>query len=190
MNVSFDKVRAKLKELGAVCEQPMRLMRRVVMDTPDMSLHAEHSFLRIRDEGHKITITFKKIDKSKALHIASTKEVEIDVSSFEKAIELMEACGFVVLSLQESKRETWKLDSGEIVLDEWPWLRPLLEIEADEEKTVEDIALKLGFDWNDAAFGDIMTAYYAQYPHLRPGKLITSLSEVKFSDPLPEMLKK
>jgi hypothetical protein len=39
-----------------------------------------------------------------------------------------------------------------------------IEIEAASEMAVKAAADKLGFDWNDAAFGDIMTAYRAEYP--------------------------
>ena len=47
INIDHDKIRSRLQELGATLEQPMRVMRRVVIHTPDMT--AKNAFLRIRD---------------------------------------------------------------------------------------------------------------------------------------------
>ena len=58
VNVSIDDVRSNLTKLGAVLEQPMRLMKRVTIDSDFM--RSNNAFLRIRDEGNKITITYKQ----------------------------------------------------------------------------------------------------------------------------------
>jgi uncharacterized protein (DUF934 family) len=50
LSSNHDEIRGKLQALGAVCEQPMRLMRRVTIDTPAMK--AKNGWLRVRDEGH------------------------------------------------------------------------------------------------------------------------------------------
>lgn len=56
-------------------------------------------------------------------------------------------------SYQESYREVWKLDDGEIMLDEWPGLRPFIEIEGPDESSVRSIVQKLGFDFEKGMFG-------------------------------------
>jgi hypothetical protein len=48
--------------------------------------------------------------------------------------------------------------------------------------------VKLDLTWEDAAFGDVMVAYRAQYPHLNPDQIIGNLPQVKFGDPLPPLL--
>jgi adenylate cyclase, class 2 len=58
LDVDFNLMREKLKQLGAVCEQPMRLMRRAIIETPE--LEAKGGFLRVRDEGDKVTLTYKQ----------------------------------------------------------------------------------------------------------------------------------
>ena len=182
VNVSHEELRIKLKELGAKLEQPMRLMKRAIIETPE--LKAKDAFIRVRDEGDKVTLTFKQFQ---ALSIDGAKEHEVVVSDFQSTVDLLKAAGLPYRSLQESKRETWTLDGAEVVLDEWPWLNPYVEVEGDNEEHVKDVAAKLGFDWNKAVFGDVMAAYRVQYPHLSEKDTVGNITEVKFGDPLPDL---
>lgn len=183
LDVDIEEVRSKLHGLGAVCEQPMRLLRRVIFDTDFMS--AKNAYLRVRDEGHKNTLTYKQFD---SLSIDGAKEIEVDVSNFEGTVALIEAAGIPANSSQESKRESWKLDGVDIVIDEWPWLQPYIEIEGNNIQSVKDIAKRLGYDWEAAVFGDVMVAYRAQYPHLGEDETVGSAKELRFGDPKPALL--
>jgi len=184
LNINHDEIREKLAAAGAVCEKPMRLLRRVTIENAD--LIAKNAFVRVRDEGDKVTMTYKQFDNSS---VDGAKEIEIIVDDFEKAVALLGAAGLPSQSFQESKRETWKLDTTEIVLDEWPWLNPYIEIEGEGEASLRDVATKLGLDWDSAVFGDVMVAYRAQYPHLAENQTVGRIAEVKFGDPLPDLLK-
>lgn len=184
LNVDFDKVRSKLKQIGGVCEQPMRLMRRVVIETPE--LREKYAFVRIRDEGDKITITYKQFD---SLSVDGAKEIEVTTSNFEDTVALFEAAGLKSNSFQESKRETWKVGSVEVVLDEWPWLNPYIEIEGESEDALRDVAKRLGFSWEDAIFGGVTIAYRAAYPHLDLNTTMAKVPVIKFGDPLPVLLR-
>lgn len=183
VNVDIDKVRKKLKSSGAILEKPMRLMRRVTIETPD--LKTKDAFVRVRDEGDRVTITYKQFD---SLSINGAKEHEIIVNDFNESIALLGAAGLPYHSHQESRRETWKLDDAEVVIDEWPWLDPYIEIEGKDENHVQKVACKLGFDYNKAVFGDVMAAYRQQYPHLTEKDTVGNLPEVKFNDPIPDLL--
>lgn len=185
LNVSFDSVRGKLQELGAVCEQPMRTMRRVAIENNFMRT-GKDSFLRVRDEGHRVTLTYKQFDE---LSVSGAKEIEVEVSSFEDTIALLEQAGLPAHTVQETKRETWRLGDVEIMLDEWPWLKPYIEIEGASEERLRELAAQLGFDWNNAVFGDVMVAYRAEYPHLTLKDTIARVPVVKFGAPLPDLLK-
>lgn len=182
LDVDFDALRAKLEAVGATCAQPMRLMRRAVIQN---DATGRNSYIRVRDEGDKVTLTHKLFE-SLSLHGAS--ETEILVSDFDKTVAILEAGGLKSSSYQESKRETWKLGDVEVVLDEWPWLKPYIEIEGPSEDAVRGAAQMLGFEWdNDACFGDIMVAYRAEYPSLTKKDTVGNLEFVRFDDPLPEM---
>tara|TARA_Y100000590_G_C15392140_1_gene890469 strand:+ start:77 stop:661 length:585 start_codon:yes stop_codon:yes gene_type:complete len=184
VNVGIAYIRSKLESIGAILIQPMRDMQRVTIDTPD--LKKKDAFVRIRNEGDKTTITYKQFN---SLTIDGVKEIEVTVSDFDDAVALFKEAGLVYGSLQESRRETWKLGEVEIVIDEWPWLNPYIEIEGPSEELVVSTSEKLGFNWTDAIFGDVMAAYRVQYPHLGMDDTVGNLPEVRFNDPLPELLK-
>lgn len=179
LDVDFHEIREKLEKLGAICEKPMRLMRRAIIETPE--LEAKHSFVRIRDEGDKVTLTYKQVDEDS---LTGVKEVEVDVSHFEDTILLFEQLGMKYKSFQESYRETWRLGDVEIMLDEWPWLKPYIEVEGPSEAQVKEVAAKLGFDWQTAVFGRTTSAYQIQYPNGDADQLV-NIPEVKFDTPVP-----
>ena len=115
--------------------------------------------------------------------------IEIVVDDFQKAIDLFDRAGLKYKSFQESKRETWKLDDTEILLDLWPWLEPYIELEGPNEDRLKSVANKLNLNWEDGVFGDVMVAYQNQYPNLSKNDTVANLKSVKFSDPLPDFLK-
>lgn len=189
LDIDFDDLRGKLKNLNAVCEQPMRLMRRAIIDYSDGRMkQTSDAFIRVRDEGNRVTMTYKQ---HKIVAVDGAQEIEIKVSDFDSAVKMWQAVGLIVHSLQESKRETWKLDGVEIVLDEWPWLKPYIEIENCSEAALQATAKKLGLNWQDAVFGDVMVAYRAQYAWLKKGdgRNVGHVEQVKFGDPFPDLMK-
>lgn len=186
LNVNHDEIREKLRELGGVCEQPMRLMRRVVFHSDDME--ARRAFVRVRDEGHRVTMTYKQFD---ADTIDGAKEHEIEVSDFDTAVALLDAAGIAHDTFQESRRENWRLDDVEIMLDEWPWLAPYMEIEGLSEERVKSVAEWLDFAWEDAVFGGVANAYAVQYPHIGEAgiqEINRNWPVIKFDDPSPKLL--
>jgi adenylate cyclase class 2 len=125
------------------------------------------------------------------MSLTGAKEIEFNVSDYDGAVALIEAVGIKSKSVQETKREIWHMGDAEVVIDEWPWIDYFIEIEAPSETLVKETAAKLGLDWSDAAFGDIMTAYRAEYPHLgnSPRDMVYNLPVVRLGDPLPDILK-
>lgn len=187
LDVDIETVRAKLKAVGARVEHPMRLMRRHMLDFPDKRFQTipGSGRLRIRDEGDKLTITFKK----RAEGARYPHEYETTIGSYDDMRELLLALGLHSYSYQESKRETWQLDDVEVVIDQWPWLNSYIEIEGPSEGSIKKAATKLGFAWADAQFGSVDTAYRHQYPGIAAEEGIGNVAEVKFGAPLPSYLK-
>jgi adenylate cyclase class 2 len=182
LDVDFDQLRAKLVTLGATCEQPMRLMRRAIIQTP--ALAAKTAFVRIRDEGDKVTLTYKQFDE---MSLTGAKEIEVVVSNFEDTIALLDQAGLPHQSFQETKRETWRYGEVEIVLDQWPWLKPYIEIEGEDEAQLRAAATSLGFNWKDAVFGRTTSAYQLQYPDGDSSQLV-NIPRVAFDLPMPTIL--
>jgi adenylate cyclase class 2 len=186
LNIDIDEIRAKLKAAGAHLEQPMRLMRRALIEQPEH--REERSFIRIRDQGDKVTLTLKKRSKGTS-KIDDTQEIEVDVSNFEDTVELFRLTGWPPVTYQENRRETWVLGDAEVVIDEWPWLQPQIEIEAETEVSVQAAATKLGLQWEDAFYGHIDDAYQLEYT-FKPGfRGVIELENVRFQDPVPEGFK-
>ena len=181
LHIDHDEMRTKLSSIGAVCEQPMRLMRRVTFDSPEMK--ARNGWIRVRDEGDKVTFTYKQTD---SYDIDGTKEIETTVGDFDATIAILEQANIAKGSFQESRRETWMLGEVHVELDEWPWLDPYIEIEAPTQELIHDTVMKLGLDMAQALAGDVMVAYRDQYPHLGLHDTVGNLASVKFDAPLPD----
>lgn len=180
---SLEQIRTALSSAGAVCVHPMRLMKRALIEEPHHA--AENGFLRIRDEGDKVTLTYKRRD---AESIHGQKEVEVTVSDFDQTIELFAAAGWGYKTFQESRRETWTLNGAEVVIDEWPWIQPYIEIEAEDEETLRSVAKTLRVNWETANLGSVDVFYREAFPKMTVRGVI-DIKEVRFADPVPRELK-
>jgi adenylate cyclase class 2 len=183
LNIDTEKIKTKLKEIGAVLQYPERLMKRKTFDFKDKSLYEEKAWVRVRDEGDgKITLSYKKlVDRS--LH--GTKEITLDVSDFETMCSFLEACGFESKSYQETKREKWILEKSEITIDTWPWIPTFMEIESENEEEIKRATGLIGFDWNEALHGSVEVAYQKVFNVTEDE--IDSWKEITFI-PVPEWL--
>jgi len=158
-NINKDDVRSKLKAAGAVLVKPEVLMKRKSF-TPPNEKDIEYSWARVRDEGDRITMSFKSI---KGERIEDQKEEMVVIDDFENGVQFLLAMGCREKAYQESKREIWHLDGTEICLDEWPFLEPYVEIEGESEAAVKAAAERLGFDYSLAKFCSVAVLYAEKY---------------------------
>lgn len=187
-DVDFDDLRTKLEGFGATCTMPMALMRRAIMDYPDKRLHNmadSWSWIRVRDEGARTTVTFKSVDKDGS---KKTGEIEYEASSYKLAVALFEAIGLETTSVQETKREIWKYKDCEIMLDEWPWIPLHIEIEGPSIESLQTVAEDLGLDWANHFVGNADFVYEREYPGMKSGDTIGEIPELTF-DTMPQWLK-
>ncbi|MDO8557333.1 MAG: CYTH domain-containing protein [Candidatus Jorgensenbacteria bacterium] len=174
--------RKKLIEVGAILITAERLMKRKVFDFPDERLEKEGAWIRVRDEGDKITVSYKRLlDRS----LYGTKEITITADNFDDACNIFLAIGLKQSSYQETRRETWKLNDCEITIDTWPWIPSFVEFEASTEEEVKDGVDKLGFDWSQAMHGSVETAYQKYFNVTE--KEIDAWKEITFI-PTPDWL--
>ncbi len=181
-DIDIDATREILARAGAICEQPMRLMRRVIIETDQLAEH--NAFVRVRDEGDRTTLTYKQFDEAS---LTGAKEIEVTVSDFDATVALLEQVDLIHKSFQESRRETWSFGDVEVVIDEWPHLNMYVEIEGVSEESVKQAAKKLGFDWSDAVFGSVTEVYQHQYPDGSSRELV-NMPLIAFSEPLPAII--
>ncbi|QQG49668.1 MAG: class IV adenylate cyclase [Candidatus Berkelbacteria bacterium] len=160
LDINPDEFRENLQRLGAKQIHPERLMRRMVFDYPDSRLEKIGGWVRVRDEGDKITFSYKQLN-DRSLH--GTQEVETTVGDFEKTGQLLKAIGLIQRSYQETRREKWVLGDCEVTIDTWPWIPTFVELEAPREELLRTSAEKTGLNWDMAMHGSVETAYQKYY---------------------------
>lgn len=158
-SINKDKVREKLTSIGATCKRPEFPQKRIAFNLPP-EIHTPDTWLRVRDEQDKITMTLKKIVGK---NIEDQKELEIEISDFETGVRILEEIGCQRKALQETKRELWEHGGVEIMIDTWPHLEPFIEIEGKTEQKVREVSEKLDFNWNEARFCAVGTLYAEKY---------------------------
>ncbi len=179
-NIDKTAIRQSLKNVGAVLIRPKFLQTRVIINPPEF-MKNEKAWIRLRDEGDRVTLTYKVIDGDK---IEDQKEICLVVDNFAKTLEFLEKIGCKIKAYQESTRELWLLAGVEICLDEWPYLPSFVEIEGKSEQAVKAVATKIGFDYSKALFGNVGTLYEKTYG-IKPHLIHEQIPRLTFSDPNP-----
>jgi predicted adenylyl cyclase CyaB len=145
--VDKEEYRKKLTSIGAKLVIPERKMIRVVATSSANPSLLKHNAIRVRNEGNLIRLSLK-VSADKDGKVSDQKEIDVEVSDFEKTKEIFEAIGVVFNRRQETLREEWDYKGAQITIDTWPGLDIYSEIEANSEEKVKEIARDLGFDWN------------------------------------------
>ena len=159
INIDKNEVRERFRQAGAELVRPEYLQKRIPFYLPKEK-RSKNSWLRVRDERDKITLSLKVIDGDK---IEDQKELCLEINNFEDAVELLKAIGCESKSYQETRRELWRLDGVEITIDEWPFLEPFVEVEGSSEEAVREVSEKLGFNYTDALFCAVGKLYEMKY---------------------------
>ncbi len=103
------------------------------------------ALLRLRKDT-KTTLTFKSGLESEDNEFKSLRELEVEVSDFNRMKLILEALGFHKEQIYEKYRETLILNSTTICIDEMPF-GIFLEIEG-EKQAIAGLAKKIGLDWS------------------------------------------
>jgi adenylate cyclase class 2 len=176
LNIDPVLIEKKLFELGAkkIFE---KLYRRRVFDYPDYRLDKSGAWLRLRDEGEEITLTFKQrlgMKKGGNGNDISTEETGIRVNDFDATVNLLLKLGFVEKHYVENKRIRYMLDDIEFDIDFYPKLEPFIEIEAPSWKKIDEAIKLLNFDPKDKKIFSA-TQIYAQM-----GIIVDDYKEITF----------
>jgi len=152
IDIDKDKIEKKLLELGVEKVGDYHY-RRIVFDYPDFRLDKQAAWVRLRDEGDKVTFTFKqrlgenlrdKLDGDEGMY-----ERETIVEDFDATREILLKIGLIEKMYQENKRERYILNGVECDIDTWPLLDPYLEIEGKNWDEVYDLVEKIGLKRED-----------------------------------------
>ncbi|MDQ3075631.1 MAG: class IV adenylate cyclase [bacterium] len=149
LDINVEATRDKLKNLGAEFQGEF-LYKSKSYDYADKSLGANHAWVRLRDEGEKITLTYKQRRESEnKLKDSGMKEIEVNVSDFASTDILLKEIGLVEKFYEEKKRTRYVLDGVECDIDQWPLIPPYIELEGESIEALQRVAEKLGFNWEE-----------------------------------------
>ena len=88
--VNKDEYRKKLESVGAKILRPERKMIRIVADRRGNPVLSSSCNIRVRDEGNLIRLSLK-ISAEHDGKLSDQKEVDVEVSDFEKTKIILEA---------------------------------------------------------------------------------------------------
>ena len=153
LDIDVSEIEKKLESIGAIKQGEYFQKRNLY------NFHEEYRgrFIRLRTNGEKTTLTIK--DKSAKKEIGSVKELEIEVSSFEKANEILELLGYEHSTYQENKRIIYKLGHIEFDIDTWPMIPTYLEIEGKNKEDVEKMIKILDIDEEKLSLDKVSEIY-------------------------------
>ncbi|EKE13041.1 MAG: hypothetical protein ACD_13C00103G0011 [uncultured bacterium] len=171
--------RKRLKGLGAKLIFRERTMRTVLGDKRhNHQLNCD--YIRVRNEGNLIRLSVK-IHAKKEGDLGDQKETHVEVSDFDKTVKVLERLGLRLTYYQEKRRETWELDGAEVVIDTWPGLDPIVEIEAGSEMKVKKIAKKIGLDWDKKIITEAANIFAEVYG-LTIDEVLEKISHITFDN--------
>lgn len=178
--VNKEEIRGKLKEVGAKLEHPERVMKRVIFDRRT-NPSVKPNYIRVRDEGNIIKLS-AKVHADRDGKMSDQKECDVVVDDFDKTVEILELAGLKKSHYQETTRETWSFKNAKITIDTWPGLEPYVEVEAESEKIIKEVALDLGLDWDGRRVTSV-TEIFAEVYGVDDDESLFRLSYTTFDKP-------
>lgn len=98
-------------------------------------LQTPGTYIRVRDEGHRITMTYKFKDSKSTFE----NENEVIVNDFDEAVNILLGVGCTKKYYYEKIREIWNLKKSEIVFDSNPGVPDRMEIESENKSQLSEM---------------------------------------------------
>lgn len=155
-NIDENKIKKILKENGAKLIQKKTIMPLIAYHHPK---NKKDSYIRIRDEGHEITLTAKTNLKSQFV-----VEREVTINSIEEGHAILTLLGCKVKYKIEKIREIYRLKGcKEIVFDSYAGIPTYLEIDCYNKESLNKISKLLGYKIEDHDKRTLKDIYYELY---------------------------
>jgi len=136
-NYDKSKLIKQMKQLGAK-KKGDYLFRVNVFEHPNK---IPDTYIRVRDEGFRITMTYKYQPLNKF-----ADENEIIIDDFDEAITILNNLGCKTKHYYEKIREIWNLDNCEIVFDTIPCNPEFMEVEAVKKRDLTKLIKTLDLE--------------------------------------------
>lgn len=152
LNINPEQVLYNLREIKAKYKHSLFQKRYVY----DFHPPVKGKWIRLRTNGRITTLTIKEIMNN---GVDGTKELEIEVSDFEKTNEILCKLGYMPRAYQENYRIEFEGENYCADIDYWPQLGVYLEIEADTSEHVYQVFSLLGFERVDVTGENVDLLY-------------------------------
>lgn len=162
LDINVPEIQKTLRKIGArkVFD---KVYQRKVYDHPDLRLDKQGAWLRVRDEGDKVTFTFKQRLGMKGhpgeQNDDGMEEIETTVGSFNTACRILEKIGLKEKFHEETHRIRYLKGGVEYDIDHWPGIPPYLEIETDNWERLKRAVEELGLRPEDQKIFSTMQVY-------------------------------
>ena len=97
--------------------------------------NAKGTYIRVRDEGHRITMTYKNKDYKTNFE----DEYEVTIDNFDTGVMMLLGMGCRKKYYYEKIREIWKLKNTEIVFDTNPGIDDRMEVESSTQEELDEM---------------------------------------------------
>lgn len=162
LDIDKNKLIEKLKSLGAKLKQSNTLYKRSMFGLCDV----KKGYVRVRDEGDKVTMTSKIYKDSKF-----PQEFEIIIKDdFEKGRAFLQSLNLNEKAYHETMREKWNLSLGkspknncEIAFDCIPGIPMYVEVECKSHKNLTKAIKLLGLTNHKKLYGAYGKTYVEYY---------------------------
>ena len=152
LDIDKEAVQRKLADCGAELIARKDYRRYVFNTIPAI----KDRWVRLRTDGQRVKLTVKEITSAT---VDGVQEWETVVDDFETTLTMLEKMGLKPKGYQENRRELYVLDGVKLSIDEWPGLKPLLEIEGHSKDEVYDMLNKLDLDEGSFTASSISQIY-------------------------------
>lgn len=98
-----------------------------------------NKWVRLRKTNDIIELTLKQIYEKNNDTIQKVKEIEINVNDLGETDLMLQNIGIIKRNYQEKIRHSYVYKDASIEIDEWPMLKPYMEIECDNPETMHEI---------------------------------------------------
>ena len=160
---NYQEIKQKVFDIGAELKNKSS-NKDIYFKVPQEVENTKYLRIRIKNNETSGTLAYHEVVSD-----LETKEWETNISDAGITSELIEKLGFEIDAIVDKARETFKMKNVEIVIDKVKNLGSFIEIEASNEKTLEEIRKKLNIPESDVVSGcgypDLLKKKYGKNKH-------------------------
>lgn len=150
IEIDKDFIFAKIEKTGAIKKYD-KIFKATAFNGLDFSTKdSNKKYLRVRDEGDVVCLTYKSPAKDDKLHIR--EEIEVEVKEFQKTIEILSKVGLEAGPIITKRRIHYEIETFENMgkvsfeIEEYSKIPIFLEIEVSNIEQMSKICKLLGLN--------------------------------------------